>query len=47
MTTVFVHGVPETAQIWDGVRERIGRPARNGSYFTLTLSAHAEYPLDE
>src|SRR4051794_18429552 len=25
MTTVFVHGVPETAQIWDGVRERIGR----------------------
>ena len=22
---VFVHGVPETAAIWDGVRERIGR----------------------
>ena len=25
MSIVFVHGVPETGQIWDGVRERIGR----------------------
>jgi len=24
---VFVHGVPETAAIWDGVRERIDRPS--------------------
>jgi pimeloyl-ACP methyl ester carboxylesterase len=24
MTTVFVHGVPETAALWDDIRERIG-----------------------
>jgi pimeloyl-ACP methyl ester carboxylesterase len=24
---LFVHGVPETAAIWDGIRQRIGRPS--------------------
>jgi pimeloyl-ACP methyl ester carboxylesterase len=25
MSVVFVHGVPETARLWDGVRRRLGR----------------------
>ncbi|RFU84142.1 alpha/beta hydrolase [Streptomyces triticagri] len=26
MTVVFIHGVPETPSVWDGLRERIDRP---------------------
>ncbi|MFD9733538.1 alpha/beta fold hydrolase [Umezawaea sp. NPDC059074] len=52
MTAVFVHGVPETGRIWDGVRELVpgsislglpgfGRPTPEG--FSATKDAYAEW----
>jgi pimeloyl-ACP methyl ester carboxylesterase len=56
MTAVFVHGVPETSQIWDGVRALLdadivglslpgfGCPRPDG--FTATKDAYAEWLAD-
>lgn len=57
MTAVFVHGVPETALLWDGVRARLdvdsvavalpgfGNPRPPG--FAATKDAYAHWLADE
>jgi pimeloyl-ACP methyl ester carboxylesterase len=57
MTTVFVHGVPETAALWDGVRKQIARdsiavslPGFGGprpAGFTATKDAYTEWLVGE
>ena len=54
---VFVHGVPETAAIWDGIRSRIDRPSvalalpgfgnPRPAGFAATKDAYLEWLLDE
>lgn len=56
MTTLFVHGVPETASVWDRVREHVDRPSEAVALpgfatprpegFTSTMDEYADWLID-